>query len=49
MKTYKCPFCGEIMTEEEAESAYDNGCGSCRRYIDWSDYPDQIEDDENEL
>ena len=43
---YTCPHCGYEMPEDEAESAYDNGCGSCRRYIDWSDYPDEIEDDD---
>ena len=49
MTTYTCPYCGEEMTEEEAESAYDCGCGSCRRTIDWSDYPDQIEEDDESL
>lgn len=44
--TYKCPFCHEIMTEEEAESCGDIGCASCRRTFDWEDYEDNIEEDE---
>ena len=31
---YKCPFCGEILTEDEAESVCDCGCPSCRRAFD---------------
>lgn len=43
--TYTCPYCGYEMPEEEADGCCDCGCPSCRRYIDWSDYPDLIEDD----
>ncbi len=42
---YTCPHCGYEMPEDEAESCCDCGCPSCRRYIDWSDFPDMIEDD----
>ncbi len=40
--TYTCPHCGEILSEEEAESVCDCGCPSCRYYIH------NIEDYENE-
>ena len=43
--TYTCPFCGEILTEEEAESVCDCGCPSCRHYFDVEDY--ENEEDEN--
>lgn len=35
---FKCPHCGEILTEEEAESVCDCGCPSCRKYFDLEDY-----------
>jgi len=35
---YKCPYCGEILNEEEAESVADCGCPSCGRYFDVDDY-----------
>jgi|GEM_PF-4128038 len=44
--TYTCPYCGYEMPEDEAESCCDCGCPSCRRYIDWEDYPNEIEDAE---
>ena len=38
---YICPYCGYEMNEDEAESAVDCGCPSCRHIIDWeeSEYP----------
>lgn len=36
--TYVCPYCGEILTEEEAESVYDCGCPSCRHFFDVEDF-----------
>ena len=41
--TYTCPFCGEILTEEEAESVCDCGCPSCRHYFDVEDYKNDEE------
>lgn len=35
---YKCPYCDEILNEEEAESVCDCGCPSCRHYFDVEDY-----------
>lgn len=31
---YKCPYCGWVMGEDEAESVCDEGCPSCRRKFD---------------
>ena len=42
---YRCPYCDEILTEEEAEQVVDEGCACCRRRFDVSDYV--IEDEEN--
>ena len=36
--TFKCPHCGEILTEDEAESVCDCGCPSCRKYFDLEYY-----------
>jgi len=38
---YICPWCDyNFLDESEAESAVDEGCPSCRKIIDWSDYVD---------
>ena len=38
---YTCPYCDyHFLDESEAESAVDEGCPSCRKIIDWSDYID---------
>lgn len=44
---YECCYCGEILTEEEAETVCDCGCPSCRRAFDVELY--QIEEDETEI
>jgi len=45
--TYTCPHCGHKMTALEADAAYD-GCGLCRRRIEWEDWLDREEMDELE-
>ena len=34
---YKCPNCGEGLTEEEAEQVCDEGCPCCRMIFDVED------------
>jgi hypothetical protein len=38
-------MCGEILTEEEAESVGDIGCSSCRRTFDMEDVePEEVDE-----
>lgn len=41
---YKCPYCGEILTEEEGDQVCDCGCPSCRRAFELTDF--EIDDEE---
>lgn len=36
----KCPYCCELLSEEELEDVSDIGCPSCRRIFDLEDYID---------
>jgi len=43
-KRYICPFCGEVVTEEEGEQVCDCGCPSCRQAFELTDF--EFEEDE---
>lgn len=38
MEDIKCPYCGELLSEEELEDVGDIGCPCCRRLFDLEDY-----------
>ena len=43
---YRCPYCGEILSEQEADQVCDCGCPSCRRSFELTDF--ELEADEED-